>query len=64
MGNLVPVEVKNNIGTIEDNLDVVENIHRLLLQRIPFKMEKSFLQIFVKRRNRLMMKEKRLKKHG
>lgn len=24
MGNLVPVEVKNNIGTIEDNLDVVE----------------------------------------
>ena len=24
MGNLVPVEVKKNIGTIEDNLDVVE----------------------------------------
>ena len=24
MSNLVPVEVKNNIGTIEDNLDVVE----------------------------------------
>ena len=24
MSNLVPVKVKNNIGTIEDNLDVVE----------------------------------------
>lgn len=24
MSSLIPVEVKNNIGTIEDNLDVVE----------------------------------------
>lgn len=45
MGNLVPVEVKKNIGTIEDNLDVVEaSIRQKLVEYTQVVITKDSIQ--------------------